>query len=173
MKNKFEERIEKVIALPTIWSQHNLSVKWRTDMQRIYCYTCSIRCDLIVLERADIISIEAMLLKIQLRWTGHVSRMEDITCPRSFYMANFLLASETEGHQRSGIKTSAILSGLHLQKTAGAWRHTISKAASSFESSRRSAIDEKRQMRKNSAATTQTPTRPLPAVTARGLVDPA
>ena len=122
-------------------------------MQRIYCYTCSIRCDLIVLERADIISIEAMLLKIQLRWTGHVSRMEDHHLPRSFYMANFLLASETEGHQRSGIKTleksplvhatSAILSGLHLQKTAGAQRRTISKAASSFESSRRSAIDEK------------------------------
>ena len=33
--------------------------------------------NLIVLEWADIASIEAMLLKIQLRWAGHVSRMED------------------------------------------------------------------------------------------------
>ena len=30
MNIKFEERMEKFIALPKIWSQHNLSVKWRT-----------------------------------------------------------------------------------------------------------------------------------------------
>ncbi|KAI8500865.1 hypothetical protein Bbelb_216830 [Branchiostoma belcheri] len=34
-----------------------------------------------VLERAGILSIEAMLLKIQLRWAGHVSRMEDHRLP--------------------------------------------------------------------------------------------
>ena len=57
--------------------------------------------NLIVLERADITSIESMLLKIQLRWAWHVSRMEDHTCPSSFYLVNSLLASKTEGHQRS------------------------------------------------------------------------
>ena len=38
--------------------------------------------NLIVLERADITSIEAMLLKIQLRWAGHVSRMDDHRLPK-------------------------------------------------------------------------------------------
>ena len=51
-------------------------------MQRIYCYTCSIRCDLMVLEWADITSIKAMLLKIQLHWAGHVSRMADHRLPK-------------------------------------------------------------------------------------------
>ena len=30
MKIKLEERIDMFIALPKIWSQHNLSVKWRS-----------------------------------------------------------------------------------------------------------------------------------------------
>ncbi|KAI8491005.1 hypothetical protein Bbelb_314240 [Branchiostoma belcheri] len=34
-----------------------------------------------VLERAGILSIEAMLLKIQLRWAGHVSKWRAMVCP--------------------------------------------------------------------------------------------
>ena len=44
-----------------------------------------------------------------------------------------------------------------LAKDRGTWRHTINKAASSFKSSQRTAIEEKRQRRKNSAATTPNP----------------
>ena len=35
-----------------------------------------------VLEQAEITSIEAMLLKLQVRWAGYISRMEIIACPR-------------------------------------------------------------------------------------------
>ena len=35
-----------------------------------------------VLDKAEITSIEAILLKLQLLWAGHVSNMEDIACPR-------------------------------------------------------------------------------------------
>ena len=41
--------------------------------------------NIIVLERADITSIEAMLLKIQLCWAGHVARMEDHRLPKIIF----------------------------------------------------------------------------------------
>ena len=61
--------------------------------------------NIIVLERADITSIEAMLLKIQLRWAGHVARMEDHRLPKIILYGELSYAFETEGHQRSAIKT--------------------------------------------------------------------
>ena len=63
----------------------------------------------------------------------------------------------------------------HIQRLRpGTWRRTISKAACSFESSRRSAIAEKRlRGGKTVQPQHQNLTRPLPAVTATGLVDPA
>ena len=82
-------------------------------------------------------------------YTVNVPGRKTIACPGSFCMANSLVASEL--HQRSDIKThlksplvlatSAILSGLHLLKTDCTWRRIISKAASSFESTRRTAIE--------------------------------
>ena len=42
--------------------------------------------NILVLERADITSIEAMLLKIQLRWAGHGARMEDHRLPQDHFI---------------------------------------------------------------------------------------
>ena len=136
-------------------------------MQRIYCYTCSIRCDLIVLERADITSIEAMLLKIQLHWAGHVSRMADHRLPKIILYGELSSGLRNRGASKKRCKDTLKKSlgacnishheWITLAKDCGAWRRTISKAASSFESFRRSAIEEKRQRRKNSTATTPNP----------------
>ncbi|KAL8569423.1 hypothetical protein ACOMHN_054138 [Nucella lapillus] len=79
-----------------------------------------------VLEQAGITRIEAMLLKTQLRWAGHVSRMEGwrtIACRRS---------------------------------SSKAWRHTVHQSVSSFENNRRATLEEKRRRRKNRVATAQT-----------------
>ena len=152
-------------------------------MQRIYCYTCSIRCDLIVLERADITSIEAMLLKIQLHWAGHVSRMADHRLPKIILYGELSSGLRNRGAPKKRCKDTLKKSlgacnishheWITLAKDRGAWRRTISKAASSFESSHRSAIEENDRGGKTVQLQHQTPSRPLPAVTVTGLVDPA
>ena len=126
----------------------------------------------------DITSIEAMLLKIQLRCTGHVSRMEDPLLPKFILCGKLSSGLQKRGAPKKRYKDNLIIlcgklsSGLqkrgapkkrykdnlkkslrtcnisHLEWTTlaedrGAWRRTISKAASSFKSSWRSAIDEK------------------------------
>ena len=123
--------------------------------------------NLMVLERADIASIEAMLLKIQLHWAGHVSRMEDHHLPKIILYGELSSglrnrAAPKKRYKDNLIKSLGACNISHLEWTTlaedcDAWCHTISKAASSFESSRRSAIEEKRQRRKTSAATTPNP----------------
>ena len=84
--------------------------------------------NLTVLEWADITSIEAILLKIQLRWAGHVSRMENHRLPKISLYGDLSSGLRNRGAPKKRYKdtlkkshyvlaTSAILSGLHLPKT--------------------------------------------------------
>ena len=50
-----------------------------------------------VFERTNCISIESMLLKFCLRWTGHVIRMEDHRIPKQF-----LFRELEQGHRKQG-----------------------------------------------------------------------
>ena len=59
-----------------------------------------------VLQQAGITSVEAMLMKTQLRWAGHVSRIEDHRLPKIvLYTVNSPPGTVTEEHQRRGTKT--------------------------------------------------------------------
>ena len=113
-----------------------------------------------VMERADITSIEAMLLKIQLCWADHrlpkiilygelSSGLRNRGAPKKCYKDTL--------KKSLGACNISHLEWTTLAKDRSTLRRTISKAASSFKSSRRSAIEEKRQRRKNSAATTPNP----------------
>ena len=88
--------------------------------------------------------------------------MDDHPCPRSFHMANRGTPKKSYLYKDNLKKSLGACNISHLEwttlaKDRGAWHRTISKAASSFKSSRRSAIEEKRQTRKNSAAITPNP----------------
>ena len=96
--------------------------------------------NIIVLERADITSIEAMLLKIQLRWAGHVARMEDHRLPKIILYSEISSGLRNRGapkkRYKDTLKTSLGACNIsHLEWTTlaedrGTWRSTISKAAS-------------------------------------------
>ncbi|XP_063615914.1 uncharacterized protein LOC134789139 [Penaeus indicus] len=112
-----------------------------------------------VLEQAEISSIEAMLLKSQLRWAGHVSRMEEHRLPKIVLYGELSTGHRDRGAPKKRYKDS-------LKKSLGAcqidhrqsstlaadrqaWRHTVHQAVASFEDSRRSNLKEKRRTRKD------------------------
>ncbi|KAJ7405485.1 hypothetical protein WISP_139280 [Willisornis vidua] len=100
-----------------------------------------------------------MLLRMQLRCTGHVSRMED------HHLLKIVLYGEltTGCRKREALKKRCKdslkqhLSLGHidchqwstLASNRDSWRHTIHDAAASFENAQRVSLEEKRQHRKN------------------------
>ena len=92
-----------------------------------------------VLEQAEVPSIEAMILKYQLRWAGHVSRMEDHRLPKIV-----LYGELSTGHRARGAPKKRFKDSLKRSLTTCnidhkqwsvlaadrvAWRHSIHQAA--------------------------------------------
>ena len=120
-----------------------------------------------VLEQAEVPSIEAMILKYQLRWAGHVSRLEDHRLPKIIMFGEL-----SSGHRDRGAPKKRFKDNLKKSLTACnidhrqwsnlaadrvAWRHTIHQAAAQSELDRKNSLKEKRQRRKARAASTTTP----------------
>ena len=59
-----------------------------------------------VLKRASLPSIESIFLQVQLRWAGHVTRMEDECMPKAVFSASSRRESAIEMLQESVTKTS-------------------------------------------------------------------
>ena len=120
-----------------------------------------------VLEQAEVPSIEAMILKYQLRWAGHVSRLEDHRLPKIVIFGEL-----SSGHRdieapkkrfKDNLKKSLTACNIdhrqwsNLAADRVAWRHTIHQAAAQFELDRKNSLKDKRQRRKARAASTTTP----------------
>ncbi|RVE61997.1 hypothetical protein OJAV_G00176660 [Oryzias javanicus] len=125
-----------------------------------------------VLERAGVIGIEAMLLKTQLRWAGHVYRMEDTRLPKVTMYGELASGHRDRGAPKKRYKDRLKwnLNACHiddrrwstLAADRNAWHSTIHTAVSSFEGSRIANLKDKRHRRKNRNTTAPNPDQTFP-----------
>ena len=80
-----------------------------------------------VLKRASLPSIESILLQVQLRWAGHVTRMEDVRVPKAVFFGQLQEGKRVRGAPRKRYKDQL--------------KRQLAQAGISHHSSRRSQIE--------------------------------
>ena len=102
-----------------------------------------------VLARADTTSVEAMLMLRQLRWVGHVTRMESSRMPKAVFYGKLSQGKRDRGAPRKRfkdqLKRQLTQAGIDhseweaLAEDREEWRGTIKTAADNFEEGRKTA----------------------------------
>nr|VZI45265.1 unnamed protein product [Spirometra erinaceieuropaei] len=112
-----------------------------------------------VLERTGILSIYSMLRQMQLRWSGHLVRMDDERLPKRLFYGDVATGSRRQGGQirryKDTLKSS--LKRLHINPTnweelardRPTWRRTVKTGAAIYEANRIAAAKVKREVRKS------------------------
>nr|VZI41450.1 unnamed protein product [Spirometra erinaceieuropaei] len=112
-----------------------------------------------VLERTGILSIYAILRQIQLRWSGHLVRMDDERLPKRLFYGDVATGSRRQGGQirryKDTLKSS--LKCLQINPTnweelaldRPTWRRTVKTGAAIYEANRIAAAKAKREARKS------------------------
>ena len=112
-----------------------------------------------ILRRAELTGIEAMLNLGQLRWSGHVTRMDVSRLPKQLFHAELSTGKRHKSGQRKWYKDvlKSTLKAYNipvdewqvLAQDRLAWRVAIHKGTKHFERSRLQSLDDKRSARKN------------------------
>ena len=115
-----------------------------------------------VLEKVNLSSIEAMLMSRQLRWVGHVMRMDNTRMPKAVFYGELSEGKRDRGAPRKRFKdqlkrqlTLGNINFKTLEETVAdrdGWRAATSQAVQHFEATRRETVEEKRRSRKERAA---------------------
>nr|VZI20999.1 unnamed protein product [Spirometra erinaceieuropaei] len=112
-----------------------------------------------VLERTGILSIYAILRQIQLRWSGHLVRMDDERLPKRLFYGDVATGSRRQGGQirryKDTLKSS--LKCLQINPTnweelaldRPTWRRTVETGTAIYEANRIAAAKAKREARKS------------------------
>nr|VZI31861.1 unnamed protein product [Spirometra erinaceieuropaei] len=112
-----------------------------------------------VLERTEILSIYSMLRQMQLRWSGHLLRMDDDRLPKRLFYGDVATGSRRQGGQIRRYKDTLKSSLKRLQinptnwedlaRDRPTWRITLKTGAAIYEANRIAAAKAKREARKS------------------------
>ena len=115
-----------------------------------------------VLRRAALPGIEALIMQSQLRWTGHVIRMEDNRLPKQLFCSELASGTRRQGGQTKRYKDSLkqalrtcnipVTGWEGLAADRSAWRQATTEGVKAFERQRLEQLDAKRQARKERRA---------------------
>ena len=97
----------------------------------------------------------SILLQVQLRWAGHVTRMEDVRMPKAVFFCELQEGKRDCGaprkHYKDQLKGQLAQAGISHQSweqealDGDSWRSSVRKASCEFEAERCSAAKEKLQ----------------------------
>ena len=92
-----------------------------------------------VLKRASLPSIKSILLQMQLRWAGYVSRMEDVRMPKAVFFSELQEGKRDRGaprkHYKDQLKRQLAQAGINHQSwqqealDRDSWRSSVRKAS--------------------------------------------
>ncbi|BHF84024.1 hypothetical protein SprV_0902717400 [Sparganum proliferum] len=126
-----------------------------------------------VLERTEILSIYTMLRQMQLRWSGHLVRMDDERLPKRLFFGDVATGSRRQGGQIRRLKDTlkSSLKRLQINSTTRedvardrtTWRRPVKTGAVIYEANRIAAAKVKREARKSQLRPTRNAyAQPLP-----------
>ena len=111
-----------------------------------------------ILDEAHCTSIEAMVIRNQLRWTGHIIRLDESRLPQHILYGELGTGTRSQGGQRKrfkdNLKSSLKSCGINLSSwealscNRSRWRSAVTEGIETFERERRRKHEEKRLRRK-------------------------